>query len=152
MKLIGYIALGIILVVLTRYISDRFFPRVETVTKTDTTFVTKYDTIKIKQIVYKSLPARIESVFVNNQTVASAKLDTVLGAERDTVKIVYIFPPVNSFDLYLGLAPRPIQYQEKFITTTNDIHHYPTLWDKLEWGAIGGGVIFIVDRVASGIR
>jgi hypothetical protein len=116
----------------------------ETVTiprDTVTITVERIDTLIIERTVYKRLPARIDTVYLeNNQRLVTASADTITS-EGDTVAVQYFFPPENYFSISLNYAPREIKVRDKYITITNDvIHHRPNVWQKLLYGSLGAAV------------
>jgi hypothetical protein len=108
----------------------------------DTTFTTK--TVEVPKYVYRNLPARLDTVYVESDTLEEARIDTILNL-RDTLAITYWFAPLNTFDL--ALHSSPIFIRDTLIQTKIEVHTIPleeqtTLADILKLGgAFLGGVL-----------
>jgi hypothetical protein len=100
---------------------------------------TIYETLKT--VVYKHLPARLDTVILHDTVkLVIASKDTVLKPYGDSLSIKYYFPPFNYFDLMFVPAPRPVEIRTQYVTTTVTLTVSPTFWDKLFWSGIGAGV------------
>lgn len=120
------------------YAGSQLFPKVITSIQYDTTYVEKRIEVPIEKIVYRHLPAKLDTIWRNQDERTPfehperdivAKLDTVLTssadsqhlAYKDTVQVHYHFPPLNYFDLSVGFQQRQVIVQEKYITKTVEI-------------------------------
>ena len=93
-------------------------PRPAPVTVRDSLIVPVIVTDTLVRIEYRSLPARIETVTVaggEEHVTASVEQVVASGEYRDTVAVVYHFPPHNLFDVTLGLQPRQRETRTVYI-------------------------------------
>jgi hypothetical protein len=95
---------------------------------------------------YKALYEKALADTTGHAVLPVARLDTVVGSFRDTVRVAYVFPPVNRFDsLFIGLAPRPVEIQERVVTVTKEVRKNNPLWENAVIFLAGFGAHMILN-------
>lgn len=136
------------------FLVRQVFPRIETIIEThyDTTFVTKTIEVPIERIVYRHLPAKIETLLIGGDNVIHrqliAHIDTLI--KNDTISVAYYFPPANFFNINLRPAPRLIEYRDNYVLKTVEIEKkdflggYP---EKILYFVAGYGASTLIGRM-----
>jgi hypothetical protein len=110
----------------------------------------------IPRIVYRHLPAVIETVDVDGTQGEVAAAQVIVespGGYQDSVQVLYFYPPLNEFDVSLGLAPRRRETELVVVT-----EYVPVPCPERSWTErfnIGPGVAAVYDagkvHIAPGI-
>lgn len=143
------IALGLtILIVIGLAVKMIFYPPeqktiVETVIKRDT--LIRVDTIRVPKTIYVTkLQAKIDTIFVNNNSVLVAKADTTLQRDSSKVDISYFFPPLNYFEAKFDIKEKIIETL-KVITETVTITVEKPIYEQWTfWSTIAAVLLFFV--------
>jgi len=117
-NIIKYLVIAIPLVLIAYFVSNSIGKSGGTIVKhvTDTVTVVKTDTVTVvKNNVITKWKAKLDTVYVDSMEVVKASADTVLTQDSSSVKVSYLFPPLNYFDVEFDLREKTI-YEE--ITTT----------------------------------
>jgi len=114
----------------------------------DTVHSVQTDTVHLHEIAYRNLPARIDTVrdtTVMMQERVVASIDTIMAVHEDTLKIEYVFPPANVFNI--DFRPGPVPVMVKTETVTKTVIETET---SIPWliGAVTTGIVagIIIDK------
>ena len=143
------VVIVIVLVLLLSWTLRYAFPVYRDKITNDTIYVAETTKVFIPKIVYRQLPAQLDTIFIDSskQSLVFAKLDTVLPPNNDTLSIKYNFPPINTFSVAFAPTPKQVVYQDKVITKieyrekSEFLGGYP---EKLLWGLGGFGLAKII--------
>jgi hypothetical protein len=105
--------------------------------KPDTVTVVEVLKVEVPKYIYRTLPAKVETVYVEQVPEIIATVDTVFLPSQDSLSLAYFY---SSQRFAMDFRPGPIrtEYKKEFITKTV-VEYYP----DLAWtiGGTAGGFI-----------
>jgi hypothetical protein len=104
---------------------------------TDTVWA-KPDTVRIpKYLSADKVPAKIDTVFIDNEAIEYAISDTVTFYDSSKIWVRYYSPPLNVFDIEADIKEKVIT-KSSYITKTIEIEKPTTFWDRFNWTIYAG--------------